>query len=106
MKKNIKLIKKINDMILEIHINTKNITEEEFYNNTKLSNTCIDYIFKINTFINSLDKQIKEKYNNINWNIIQNNMYYDEIFKESIKLNKVWILSNELLYTELYLKLK
>lgn len=103
--KDIKLIENVNEMILEIYEKTKSINEEEFYNNIELSNICTDYIFKINTDINDLEQKLKDKYNNINWNIIQNNMYYDDIFKYSIKLNKVWELSNKLLYNELYKKL-
>lgn len=104
--KDIKIIKNINDIILEIYEKTKNINEEKFYNNIELSNICTDSIFKINAALNTLDDELKEQYKNIDWNIIQNNMYYDEIFKDSIKLNIVWELSNNILYKELYLKLK
>lgn len=103
--KDIKLIENINEMILEIYEKTKRINEEDFYNNIELSNICTDYIFKINTYLKTLDEGLKEQYKNIDWNIIQNNIYEDEIFKESIKLNKIWILSSKTLYTELYLKL-
>ena len=84
----------------------KNINEEKFYNNIELSNIWTDSIFKINAALNTLGDELKEQYKNIDWNIIQNNMYYDEIFKDSIKLNIVWELSNNILYKELYLKLE
>lgn len=100
--KNIKLIKNINKMILEIHKKLKNINEEEFYDNIELTNMCTDCIFKINDNIKNINQNIKNKYKNINWNVIEENIYNDKVFKDSIKLSKIWNLSNNLLYNELY----
>ena len=102
-RKSILAIERINNCIIELKIITAGkdfiLLDNEFEMPIicGLVNEIDKNIFKINAYI-------KDKYNNINWNIIESRKENNGEYK-ALKLGKVWELANGVLYNELYKKL-
>ena len=99
-KKDIRLIEQIITNINELAIMTKNRDDNYFYNSYEMPILC-DLINTIDNNLKGISQSLKEKYSSINWNIIENQKHDDEFFGPSLKLGKIWILSNGLLKDEL-----
>lgn len=99
-KKDLKAIEIISLRLFELNIMTRNKTAEYFYDRLEM-NILIEFIEDIENNIKKISKQLKDKYNSIDWNIIEKESYYDEVFGKSMKLDKVWKLASTL-YEQLY----
>mgnify|MGYP003571336694 CR=1 FL=1 len=60
---------------------------------------------EINLNIDRINKKMKEKYSDVDWNVVEKRKYYEFEDVKSMKLGKVIELSFRVLYDELYDKL-
>jgi len=60
---------------------------------------------EINLNIDRISKKMKEKYSDVDWNVVEKRKYYEFEDVKSMKLGKVIELSFRVLYDELYDKL-
>lgn len=99
-KRSLFAIERIISCINELGILTKNKTMEYFYDSFEM-NALLELLNEIEVNINTVNKKIKDKYKNIDWEIIGKEKEYDELFEESLNLGKVWELSSCSLKNEL-----
>jgi len=95
-KKSLLAIERIISCINELIILTKDKKAEYFYNSFEM-NALIDLLNQIELNINKINNKIKNKYNNIDWKIIEKEKKYDDVFGESLSIGKTWDLSSNIL---------
>ena len=99
-KKDIKLIERIIININELEIVTSGRDDNYFYDSYEMPILC-NLVDEIDVYLKKISKKIKSKYNNINWQVIEERKHNDDVFGPSLKLGKIWELSSGLLKTEL-----
>lgn len=108
-KKSIIAIENILSIITELKILTNNRDDNYFYDGYEMPILC-DLVHDVELYIDKISNNIKNKYINIDWNIIKKLYEYDgenngkKIY--SLKLGKIWELASHLLYDNFYNKLK
>ena len=100
-KKSILAIEKVLSLIKELEIMTKDRDDNYFYDSYEMPILC-ELVDEIDKNLNNINPKVKEKYNSINWRIIEERRYYDDFFGPSMKLGKVWELASGLIKVELY----
>lgn len=98
-KKSILAIEKIITCINELEIITKGRDDNYFYKGFEMPILC-GLVDEIDKNISKINSKIKDKYNNINWNII-NSKKDDDLGIMTLKLGKVWELASSILKNEL-----
>lgn len=96
-------IEKIISCITELKIITKGKDADYFYNGFEMPILC-SLVDEIDKNIQKINSKIKNKYNDINWNIIDSKKYDDNGLK-IVKIEEIWNLSNGILKNELLNKL-
>lgn len=86
-KKSLLAIERIISCINELDILTKNKDAEYFYNSFEM-NVLIELIYEIEDNLNKISENLKLKYDNINWQFIEKEHYYDEVMGRSLKINR------------------
>ena len=99
-KKSLLAIERIISCINELTILTKAKKAEYFYDSFEMI-ALIDLLNEIELNINKINIKIKNKYNNIDWKIIEKEKKYDDVFGESLNLGKAWELSSTILRNSL-----
>lgn len=99
-RKSLLAIERIIACINELEILTKDKEAEYFYDSLEM-NILIDLISEIEVNLSRVNRNIKDKYKHINWNLIQNAKKYDEVFGGSFNLGEVWKLASITLKSEL-----
>ena len=103
-KRTLVAIERIITCINELSIITKNKSVEYFYDSFEM-NILLDILQEIELNLDKISIKIKEKYKNIDWDIIKKEKHYDEVFEESLNLGKAWILASATLKDNLLNKL-
>lgn len=103
-KRTLLAIERIITCINELSIITKNKSVEYFYDSFEI-NILFDILHEIELNLDKISIKIKEKYKNIDWDIIKKEKHYDEVFGESLNLGKAWILASTTLKDNLLNKL-
>ena len=98
-KKSIIAIEKIITYITELKIITRGKDDNYFFSGYETPILC-DLVDKIDINITKINLKIKNKYNNINWNIIDSKKY-GEYGEKKLKLGEVWNLASSVLEKEL-----
>ena len=101
LKKDIKHIERIITNINELAILTKNRDSEYFYNSSEMVILCT-LVNEIDDSLIDINEKLKNKYKNINWNIISSQKNNEQ----SLTVGKVWELSSHLLKDDIYNELK
>lgn len=101
LKKDIKHIERIITNINELTILTKNRDSEYFYNSSEMVILCT-LVNEIDDSLIDINEKLKNKYKNINWNIISSQKNNEQ----SLTVGKVWELSSHLLKDDIYNELK
>ena len=101
LKKDIKHIERIITNIDELTILTKNRDSEYFYNSYEMVILCT-LVDEIDDSLIDINEKLKNKYKNINWNIISSQKNNEQ----SLTVGKVWELSSHLLKDDIYNELK
>jgi len=99
-KESLLAIERIIACINELTILTKSKTEEYFYDSLEM-NALINLIDEIELNIEKVDINIKNKYKDYNWDVIQKEQFEDEAFGMSYNLKRIWELSSSILKNEL-----
>lgn len=99
-KNDLKAIENILVRLIKLNIMTQNKTPEYFYERLEM-NILIEFIEDIDDNLKKISKKLKEKYNSIDWKIIEKERYSDEVFGKCMKLDKAWQLASTL-YGQLY----
>ena len=99
-KNDLKAIENILLRLIKLNIMTKNKTSEYFYGRLEM-NILIELIEDIDDNLKKISKKLKQKYNSIDWKIIEKERYSDEVFGNCMKLDKAWQLASTL-YGQLY----
>lgn len=99
-KKDIKLIEQIITNINELEIITNNRDDNYFYDSYEMPVLC-GLVDGIDDCINKISAKLKTKYNNINWQVIEERKHNDNVFGPSLKLGKTWELASGVLKSEL-----
>lgn len=100
-KKSLLAIERIIACINELKILTKDKEAEYFFDSLEM-NVLIDLVSEIEVNLSKVNRNIKDKYKYINWDIIQKAKKYDEVFGESFNLGEVWELASITLKNELF----
>lgn len=103
-KRTLLAIERIITCINELSIITKNKSAQYFYDSFEM-NILLDILQEIELNLDKISIKIKEKYKNIDWDIIKKEKHYDEVFGESLNLGKAWILVSTTLKDNLLNKL-
>lgn len=99
-KKSLQAIEKIIIYIYELKFLIKDKSAEYFYNSFEMPILC-DIVSEIENNINKINTKIKNKYDNIDWQIISKQKHHDDILGESITIGKVWELASTTLNDKL-----
>lgn len=102
-KKSLKNIERIMTICNELHILTMGKDAEYFYDRLEM-NILIHLIEEVDTCIKKLSNALREKYKEVDWNIIDNTRYVDEVMGKSMKVGKAWEVACSL-YDLIYDKL-
>ena len=102
-RKSILAIERINNCITELKIITASNDFISLDNDFEMPIIC-GLINDIDNNIMKISQKVKDKYSNIDWNIIESRKENDGEYK-TLKLGNVWALANGILYNELYEKL-
>lgn len=100
-KTSIKAIERIIACLNEIRILTRGRDDKYFYDSYETPVVC-DLFNEIDNNMQKISSSIKQKYNNVNWNIIDSCKHYDFEDFQSLKLRDVMSLAFGGLYNELY----
>ena len=79
-KRTLVAIERIITCINELSIITKNKSVEYFYDSFEM-NILLDILQEIELNLDKISIKIKEKYKNIDWDIIKKEKHYDEVFE-------------------------
>ena len=99
-KNDIRLIEKIISNINELDIMTNGRNDNYFYDSYEMPVLC-NLVDAIDECLKKISKKLKEKYNNINWQVIEERKYNDNVFGSSLKLGEIWKLASGVLKSEL-----
>ena len=99
-KKIINAIENILRCINELNILTKNKNDDYFYDGYEMPILC-NLVGDIEKNLNCITYDFKNKYSNVNWNVINDLKNYDDGFP-SLKIGDVWKLSSNILNNQLY----
>ena len=99
-KKSLLAIERIISCINELKILTKGKNAEYFYDSFEM-NALIYLLNEIEINLKKISIKIKDKYKNVDWDIIKKEKHYDDVFGESLNLGKTWKLSSTILKDEL-----
>ena len=98
-KRSILAIEKIITYITELKIMTKRRNDSYFYDGFEMPILC-NLVDEIDKNISKINSKIKDKYNNINWDVINSKKEDDNGIK-ILKLRKIWDLASGILENEL-----
>lgn len=99
-KKSLLAIERIISCINELDILTKNKDADYFYKSFEM-NMVLDLIYEIENSLNKISDNIKLKYDNVDWQVVEKAHYYDEVMGSSLKINKAWELANKIIKDKL-----
>ncbi len=95
-KRSILAIERIITNILELKIMTSGRNDDYFYDGFEMPILC-GLVDEINKNISKINYKIKEKYSNVNWDVINSKKDDDN----GLKLGKIWDLASGILEKEL-----
>ena len=105
MNKDELIIKNIIKYINELDLITKDKDKTFFFNNTNEFNKIINRVVKIGECLSKVSDETKNKYSNINWDIIKEKALDEEKVGYEMNVKDVYDLGSKLLKEELYDKL-
>lgn len=105
MNKDELIIKNIIKYINELDLTTKDKDKTFFFDNTNEFNKIINRVIKIGECLSKVSDETKNKYSNINWDIIKEKALDEEKVGHEMNVKDVYDLGSKLLKEELYDKL-
>ena len=105
MNKDELIIKNIIKYINELDLITKDKDKTFFFDNTNEFNKIINRVIKIGECLSKVSDETKNKYSNINWDIIKEKALDEEKVGHEMNVKDVYDLGSKLLKEELYDKL-
>lgn len=105
MNKDELIIKNIIKYINELDLITKDKDKTFFFDNTNEFNKVINRVIKIGECLSKVSDETKNKYSNINWNIIKDRALDEEQVGHELNVKDAYDLASKLLKEELYDKL-
>lgn len=105
MNKDELIIKNIIKYINELDLITKDKDKTFFFDNTNEFNKVINRVIKIGECLSKVSDETKNKYSNINWNIIKEKAFDEEQVGHELNVKDAYDLASKLLKEELYDKL-
>lgn len=105
MNKDELIIKNIIKYINELDLITKDKDKTFFFDNTNEFNKVINRVIKIGECLSKVSDETKNKYSNINWNIIKEKAFDEEQVGHELNVKGAYDLASKLLKEELYDKL-
>ena len=105
MNKDELIINNIIEYINELDLITKDKDKTFFFDNTNEFNKVINRVIKIGECLSKVSDETKNKYSNINWNIIKEKAFDEEQVGHELNVKDAYDLASKLLKEELYDKL-
>lgn len=105
MNKDELIIKNIIKYINELDLITKDKDKTFFFNNTNEFNKIINNVVKIGECLSKVSDESRNKYPNINWDIIKDKALHEEKVGHEMNVKDAYDLGSKLLKEELYDKL-
>lgn len=97
-------IERILSILNELNILTKGKDAEYFYEKEEMI-VLIKLIEELDENIDKIDCSLKEKYDEVDWDMVKKDKYIDDVFGTSMKLGDVWEIANkahEVLYNSVF----